>query len=83
MLKALEIYRELTIQNPDRIDTCSPHTLRMLVYTVLSESRAINLNSKCVYDEKSSSPVKEICHRKSFPISSGRLLSVYEVRKIR
>jgi phosphorylase kinase alpha/beta subunit len=45
ILKALEIFREITMQNPDPIHSCSPHTIRKLVYSVLSESRAINLNN--------------------------------------
>ena len=53
MLKALEIFREITMQNPDPIHSCSPHTIRKLVHSVLSESRAINLNSA---DHKISKP---------------------------
>ena len=53
MLKALEIFREITMQNPDPIHSCSPHTIRKLVHSVLSESRAINFNSA---DQKISKP---------------------------
>ena len=41
LLKALELYREMTLTDPQLIHTCSPHSIRKLVYTVLSESRAI------------------------------------------
>ena len=36
----------MTLTDPQPIHTCSPHKLRKLVYTVLSESRAIDLDFK-------------------------------------
>ena len=85
MLKALEIFREITMQNPDPIDSCSPHTIRKLVYSVLSESRAINLNTDhnskpggIRTDENNDGKNKSIS---CFGGSSGSL-NVYNVRKI-
>ena len=92
MLKALEIFREITMQNPDPIDSCGPHTIRKLVYDVLSESRAINFNSTA---EKIDKPdeIGEIIttttgdasndDEKNKSISSFNMgLNVYNVRKI-
>ena len=91
MLKALEIFREITMQNPDPIDSCGPHTIRKLVYDVLSESRAINFNSTA---EKIDKPdeIGEIItttgndannDEKHKSISSFNMgLNVYNVRKI-
>jgi len=44
VLHALELYRQMTVENPDPIETCSPSKLRKLLLEVLSKSRAINLN---------------------------------------
>ncbi len=43
LLRALELYREMTLTDPQPIHTLSPHSVRKLLYTVLSESRAIDL----------------------------------------
>ena len=58
ILKALELYREMTLTDPEPIHTCSPHKLRKLVYTILSESQAIDLDFKPLKSE--SEKVKEI-----------------------
>ena len=51
LLKALELYREMTLTDPQLIHACSPHSIRKLVYTVLSESRAIDLDFKPLFTE--------------------------------
>ena len=48
----------MTLTDPEPIHTCSPHKLRKLVYTVLSESQAIDLDFKPLKSE--SEKVKEI-----------------------
>ena len=41
----------MTLTDPELIHTCSPHSIRKLVYTVLSESRAIDLDFKPLFTE--------------------------------
>ena len=56
----------MTLANPGPIDCCSPHTLRKLVTTLLSETRAIDLDYKL---EESPKKIKS-------------KLSVYDIRKL-
>lgn len=74
LLRALELYREMTMDKPEPIHCCSPHTLRKLVHTVLVESSAIDLDAKMASDSESESE------------NNGKniktKLSVYDVRKL-
>ena len=76
LLRALELYRAMTMVDPEPIHCCSPHTVRKLLSTVLSETRAIDLNFK--RQQKS----LEGDHRESSPINSAAKLTVYDVRKL-
>jgi len=42
ILHALELYRGMTLDNPDPLETCSPSRIRKLLLEVLSKSRAIH-----------------------------------------
>ena len=83
ILKALELYRQMTMDNPESLDCCSPHTIRKLVFTVLSESRAIDLDFKGL--KKSSVKENKTCQK--FENTAEHLknvpkLTLYNVRKL-
>lgn len=83
LLRALELYRTMTMDHPEPIDTCSPHTLRKLVHTVLLESRAIDLNYQQCKKEVSPLKVDNDEQDLSYKVSSGSTsLSVYQVRQL-
>ena len=59
-MRALELYREMTLTDPQPIHTLSPHSIRKLLFTVLSESRAIDLDFqplKCESDSATSGKI--------------------------
>ena len=94
--QALECYREVTQQNPDPIHACSPHLIRKLVFTVLSESQILNLNYKCGTKKEDAAANDDLTtdeglsgsdHRQDNGIcpkfeGKSSKLSVYDVRKI-
>jgi len=98
VLRALECYREVTQQNPDPIHACSPHLIRKLVFTVLSESQILNLNYKCGTKKDNEAAIDDLTteedlsgggfdHRQDNVIcpkfeEKSSKLSVYDVRKI-
>ena len=73
VLRALELYREMTEIDPEPIHCCSPHTIRKLLSTVLSETRAIDLNFK--RKSKDDKPIEMTKSHKT-------KLQVYEIRKL-
>lgn len=60
LLRALELYQDMTMSKPEPIHTCSPHTLRKLVHTVLSESSAIDLDESSKHQNKSKLSVHDV-----------------------
>ena len=64
----------MTIVDPEPIHCCSPHTIRKLLTTVLSETRAIDLNFRIKASEES----KENSYK-----TPQTKLNVYNVRKLR
>ena len=63
----------MTMVAPEPIHCCSPHTVRKLLSTVLSETRAIDLNFKVKKNKSEES-------REKSPSKSR--LTVYDVRKL-
>lgn len=92
VLRALELYRAMTEDDPEPLECCSPHALRQLVHTVMSESRAINLNFDWTPNNGEKSKQQEEvgtgggggnpCTSKETRLSSGKKLSVYDVRQL-
>merc|ERR1719270_555752 len=93
VLKSLELYREMTLPDPQPIHTCSPHSVRKLVYTVLSESRAIDLDFKPLFNESQQNQDAELkkndelfdslqLEKPTNEKSRKSNLTVYDVRKL-
>ncbi len=76
----------MTEDKPEPIEHCSPHTIRKLVYIVLKESRAIDLNFSHKKDKKKAAEdgddVDEVLDLDTRKLSSGKKLSVYDVRQL-